>query len=418
MAWRIHDQVVRGEIDNRVKGRVTGSIRLTGREEPIRLELTGNAWRDLAGSVLQFVNPSPVSGNLAGFSGLQMGAAGDMTASWKVRIPGVPVRSSRHKEKEAHRGRLGNAVYLEWFSWANGRVVIESFRFELTITESLWVMTEAEEAEQRILNERGMSEFLMNLEKTMWTHQKQLEPVKADFLITPETEPESEQTEREPLCELMDQDQGIPHETEAWAGRQEDGETKEERDAIDQRLRINELKHRADQLAGGNMICGSVPGLAPALEEQFWQNIVDFEEAPVKKVADVLAEDDYSVLPSHELSPGEISNQLCMLIRALAQRGIFLDQTDHLSDPELYDMLVNHLLKEEINVLPPDSGWRCHFSMSEFGHAKGIDGSEVWLRYYASEEIRQQWARNFPDDYLPPHEDPPYHRDWRLPQGW
>jgi hypothetical protein len=28
MAWRIHDNVIRGEIDNRVKGRVRGRLKL------------------------------------------------------------------------------------------------------------------------------------------------------------------------------------------------------------------------------------------------------------------------------------------------------------------------------------------------------------------------------------------------------
>lgn len=39
MAFRIHDSVVRGEIDNRMKGAVRGSIWLEGRAEPLTLEL-------------------------------------------------------------------------------------------------------------------------------------------------------------------------------------------------------------------------------------------------------------------------------------------------------------------------------------------------------------------------------------------
>ncbi len=41
--------MVRGEIDNRVKGFVRGNIWIEGRSEPIVLELEGNAWPDLAG---------------------------------------------------------------------------------------------------------------------------------------------------------------------------------------------------------------------------------------------------------------------------------------------------------------------------------------------------------------------------------
>ena len=57
MAFRIHDSVVRGEIDNRVKGIVRGRIWVEGRAEPVVLELEGNAWPDLAGCLLTFTNP-------------------------------------------------------------------------------------------------------------------------------------------------------------------------------------------------------------------------------------------------------------------------------------------------------------------------------------------------------------------------
>jgi hypothetical protein len=43
MAFRIHDSVVRGEIDNRTKGIVRGKIWVEGRVKPIVLELKGNA---------------------------------------------------------------------------------------------------------------------------------------------------------------------------------------------------------------------------------------------------------------------------------------------------------------------------------------------------------------------------------------
>src|SRR6266516_2608599 len=56
MAFRIHDSVVRGEIDNRVKGIVRGKIWVEGRAEPVILELKGNAWPDLAGCLLTFTN--------------------------------------------------------------------------------------------------------------------------------------------------------------------------------------------------------------------------------------------------------------------------------------------------------------------------------------------------------------------------
>ena len=65
MAWRIDESVVRGEIDNRVKGVVRGRLWLKGVEEPVQLQLSGNAHRDLAGCLLTFKNsklPVPMRG--------------------------------------------------------------------------------------------------------------------------------------------------------------------------------------------------------------------------------------------------------------------------------------------------------------------------------------------------------------------
>ena len=49
MAWRIEENVIRGEIDNRTAGRVYGKVWLADRNDPLVLELTGNCHKDLAG---------------------------------------------------------------------------------------------------------------------------------------------------------------------------------------------------------------------------------------------------------------------------------------------------------------------------------------------------------------------------------
>ena len=54
--------------------------------------------------------------------------------------------------------------------------------------------------------------------------------------------------------------------------------------------------------------------------------------------------------------------------------------------------------------------------MSVLGLAENDDGSETYLKYYADESAREQWATDFPDDPLPAHEDPPYDRDQGLPK--
>ncbi len=65
MAFRIHENVVRGEIDNRQRGTVLGQIWLLGSAEPIALALSGNCGRDLAGCLLRFENTRPSISNVA-----------------------------------------------------------------------------------------------------------------------------------------------------------------------------------------------------------------------------------------------------------------------------------------------------------------------------------------------------------------
>ena len=91
MAWRIDESVVRGEIDNRVKGQVTGRIWFVGLDEPMELKLKGNPWRDLAGHMLTFTQANPKPGKLEGLAKLQLGMMGDMTASRKVKVPEIPI---------------------------------------------------------------------------------------------------------------------------------------------------------------------------------------------------------------------------------------------------------------------------------------------------------------------------------------
>src|SRR5580698_2657557 len=152
MAFRIHDNVERGEIDNRVKGIVRGKIWVKGCAKPIVLELKGNAHPDLAGCLLKFKNQSKVLSLLHGedLNPLQHGVIGDLTASRRVRVPTVPMEEFLNwpKGKGPRPTRWANCLYLEWFSEANGRVVIENTGYELKISESKWRLTPEEEAER------------------------------------------------------------------------------------------------------------------------------------------------------------------------------------------------------------------------------------------------------------------------------
>jgi hypothetical protein len=176
MAFRIHDSVVRGEIDNRVKGMVRGRIWLENHAEPLTLELRGNAHRDLAGCLLTFTNPLDrvVHPNLDRLNPVQRGLTGDVTAARKVRVFDLPLEKALEtlKRKEAPSEHLANALYLEWFSEVNGRVVIESADYILTISEPSWQLTAKDEDQSARDVAAAMEDFSQRLTDAIERHQR------------------------------------------------------------------------------------------------------------------------------------------------------------------------------------------------------------------------------------------------------
>src|SRR6478735_7765537 len=163
MAWRIEDAVAHGEIDNTVEGNTTGRIWLVGRDEPLFLSLNGDCWRDLAGTRLQFENPNPkMVPDAEALDVDQVGIVGDMTASRKNKVPTV----SEDEFSELYHNQLDipyewrNTLYLEWFSEINGRVVIETAAYRLTVSPHEWKMDEDAENAQKLANLNSMRDFM------------------------------------------------------------------------------------------------------------------------------------------------------------------------------------------------------------------------------------------------------------------
>ncbi|HEX7194232.1 MAG TPA: hypothetical protein VF207_04625 [Chthoniobacterales bacterium] len=162
MAWRIEDNVVRGEIDNRTPGRVEGRVWLTGRSDPLVLRLTGNCHIDLAGCRLMFSNPAPKPDSGITLASDQSGVVGDITAACKVRvIEGFDYDAIKAGKRLPEH--LANSLYVEWFSDANGRVVIETTQYEISVSEPVWRMSPEEEAQQHKANAEAMQSFMDRL---------------------------------------------------------------------------------------------------------------------------------------------------------------------------------------------------------------------------------------------------------------
>jgi len=197
MAWRIESHVVRGEVDNRTRGRVVGRLWFLGRADPVELELQGNANRDLAGRSLLFINRDPRPGLAPAIDSRQVGVVGDFTASRKVKVPDIPIEDigRYYEEKKPFLWHWGNSVYFEWYSAANGRVVIESADYELTIScDGGWEMSAAEEERQQQEKAELIKQFFDQLGPLSGPKPFRITSSDAEILEEPWGESEEDET--------------------------------------------------------------------------------------------------------------------------------------------------------------------------------------------------------------------------------
>jgi len=111
MAWRPTDYLMQGELSNIDPNKVTGWMRFAGMKEKVTFDLEGNFHRDIRGAKIRLKgnatgDKKDAEKYMEGFAQHQTGKAGDITA-------GLPPQD------------YTDYPYIEFYSDANGRVVIE-----------------------------------------------------------------------------------------------------------------------------------------------------------------------------------------------------------------------------------------------------------------------------------------------------
>lgn len=120
------------------------------------------------------------------------------------------------------------------------------------------------------------------------------------------------------------------------------------------------------------------------------------------------------IMPAAEtLNDEALSEKLWEVIEGLAECQVFLSNTDHLSDRELYEHLRTESLLEEHPDLPMGAHACMHLDI--LGGCSEED-MFIYNKYYADEDYRQQQCEEYPDEPMPDHVDPPYDRDRHLPK--
>lgn len=134
-----------------------------------------------------------------------------------------------------------------------------------------------------------------------------------------------------------------------------------------------------------------------------------FEDAPWTTPREIFARLGYFPRDPDQVDEQCVRGCLAEMIHAMAARRYYLINTNHLSDAALYRYLHEEWLDEPSADIAPEAGWNCHVDVSE------SDDQQTWLRYYASEFEREEWAQENPGKKPPMQEEPAYDRDEWLP---
>lgn len=180
MAWRPYENLIDGELDNRVPGTVRGWMRFfRSGKRPLKVtfDLVGDFHEDIRGKVIRLSNPGPLDRNqdldrngtyMKGFASMQRGNVGDITAglslgewtedlaqellqkqeaAWEqTGVPAIERERRRQALADLYRFCIDRHElyypyvaypYIEWYSASNGRVVLELDSGQLEILGDL-----------------------------------------------------------------------------------------------------------------------------------------------------------------------------------------------------------------------------------------------------------------------------------------
>lgn len=176
------------------------------------------------------------------------------------------------------------------------------------------------------------------------------------------------------------------------------------------RDRIRELQ-RTIEKRGGTIYVGAE--CSPEIERRFLEHVLAFENDDGPSFFERLTAAGMDLPPPEQLNDELLHDKLWEVVTALALLGAYLYSTDYLSDRELYSYLWREALREPTVVMPHDQTFAMHIDLVGSGSEEDIAN---YLRYYADEPTRQDWALEFPDTPVPAHEQPPCDRDRFLPR--
>jgi hypothetical protein len=182
-------------------------------------------------------------------------------------------------------------------------------------------------------------------------------------------------------------------------------------DEPDQEKRIAKLREELEKLGGSTTSFETMPA---DMEEEFLRHVLEYETAQPISLFMMLENSGVEIPSPSEISDSDLWPKLKEMIEAMASLGAYLLHTNHLADRQLYEYLFTDGLREDAVLFPENPSYAYMIDLTGSGSE---EDNQTYLKYYADDEHRKQWAQDWPDDPIPDHEDPPFDRDRHLPQS-
>ena len=176
---------------------------------------------------------------------------------------------------------------------------------------------------------------------------------------------------------------------------------------------IENLKRQVKKQVKGEIISFGLDECSSELEKKFWEYMLSFEKGQHTQLFRTLTNGGLSLPTPDTLDDSQLTKKLWQVINSLSLLGVFLYHTDHLSDRDLYEHLWHDSLREDGFIQPTNQDYACHLDIVGSGNE---EDTFIFLKYYASEEERNWWTNEYPQDDFPTPEQKPYDRDRHLPK--
>jgi hypothetical protein len=182
-------------------------------------------------------------------------------------------------------------------------------------------------------------------------------------------------------------------------------------DGLDQAERIKVLREEVKKVGG---FISVLEGMPADLEEEFLKHVLEYETAEPISLFRLLENAGLEIASPDSLDDQQLTTKLLALIERMSAMGAYLKHTDHLTDRKLYNYLYYEGLREDAVLFPENPSYAYIIDLTGSGSE---EDNQTYLKYYADEAHRRQWAEDWPDDPMPERAVAPFDRDSKLPQA-